>query len=245
MKREEFAQHEAEARDIIDRLTRLRNVSAPPDFLDQVMAKAEQMPLYRQGLFRRLRRWFFWPDTMIARLALATVFLLALGGAVPQYLTWIKQYVWVATTEQEEMWRKNAACSINLDVHNHRTVEVEGRQVEVLVCPSGDILVKVGPPDAEQYEYLYQWIALDALKKPVDKGVSHFGFLLQQAFAAAKRPHPTRAAQTVRVLCQKQLSNGFLKRRLQLADGQCQDEVIDPRTGKVVERKNAPCDSSC
>jgi hypothetical protein len=47
------------------------------------------------------------------------------------------------------------------------------------------------------------------------------------------------------VLCQKWLPNRLIKRRVQLADGRCVDEVVNPRTGRVTSRQDAPCDREC
>jgi hypothetical protein len=49
----------------------------------------------------------------------------------------------------------------------------------------------------------------------------------------------------VEVLCQRWLPNRFIKRRVQLASGNCFDEIINPRTGEVLQRQKAPCDRSC
>lgn len=247
MRREEFEREEENAHDLIEMLSNLsRHTSVPPDFLSSIMTRAEQTPVHRSGTWMHGIRWIRWPEMSFAKAAVVILFGITLLGAIPQYVTWLRTYSSVATSEQEELWQKNADCSLNLTAQNYRSIEVEGRQIEVLVCPSGDVLVKVGPPDSEQYEYLYRWIALDALKKSEATEEQFWGFLLQQAWATEKKLHLKRlAAETVRVLCQKRLSHGFIKRRLQYANGQCQDEVINTRNGKVVERKNAPCDISC
>jgi hypothetical protein len=73
-----------------------------------------------------------------------------------------------------------------------------------------------------------------------------FPWLLHAAHAEGEAPVAgKRAEPVVEVLCQRWLPNRFIKRRVQLADGNCFDEIINPRTGQVVQRQKAPCDRGC
>jgi len=54
-----------------------------------------------------------------------------------------------------------------------------------------------------------------------------------------------RVAQLVRITCRRELSNGNIMQRVRLADGQCRDEEVNPRTGKVVNSQPVPCNNSC
>ena len=69
-----------------------------------------------------------------------------------------------------------------------------------------------------------------------------FPWAVREAVAEESFQH---AEPMVEVLCQRWLPNRFIKRRIQLADGHCVDEVLDPRTGRVAQRQPAPCDRAC
>jgi hypothetical protein len=113
--------------------------------------------------------------------------------------------------------------------------------VVVWACPSGDVLVTLESPHEPSRER-YIWIEL-AQQQQASTSVLP---LVRQAWADDLRPAPPLLlAQTARVLCQTWLPNGQIKRRVQLANGQCQDEIINPRDGTVVKRHGAPCDASC
>jgi hypothetical protein len=54
-----------------------------------------------------------------------------------------------------------------------------------------------------------------------------------------------RVAQLAGITCRRQLPNGNIMQRVRLADGQCRDEEVNPRTGKVVNSQPVPCNNSC
>jgi hypothetical protein len=248
---EELKRQEDSARDILDALARLtRHTQAPPDFVATVMAQIEPSPPLSMRLRVWLRTWLQWPASSWARVATIALLFLAFCGAVPQYVAWLQAYLLDVPSEaiheaqlQERLWHKNFACATRLDHSSHNYASLAGDRVIVVVwaCPSGDVLVTLESPDEPSRER-YVWIEL-AHRHTAQDFLMPF---VRQAFAEDVRPGtPLVMAQTARVLCQKWLAKGLIKRRVQLANGQCQDEVINPRGGRVVERRGAPCDPSC
>ena len=250
MRHDEIAKQEAAAREIIQALARLSGeVRASPDFLAQVMAKADQLPVLHRSPRHWIARAAWWPSIPVLRWAVAAVLLLALAGAIPQYVTWINAYVWgVPSTAvheakvQDQLWKKNFACSTQLDdkARNYLALTDEHLNVVVWTCPSGDVLVtlqSLKEPSAQRYV----WIALDAFAHPEQQTA----LLVPEAFAADKAPRTDRrAAPVVRVLCQRWVPKHLIKRRVKFSDGRCQDEVINPRNGKMIEHKEAACENA-
>lgn len=251
MRHDEMAKQEAAAREIIQALARLSSdVRASPDFLAQVMAQADHMPIPR----RRLRHWIvsaaWWPGAPALRWAVAAVLLLALAGAIPQYAAWITAYVWdipaAAIHEartQHQLWKKNFACATQLDGNSNNYVALTNEHVNVVVwtCPSGDVLVTVQSlkePSAQRYV----WIGLDDAANPEQRAAA----LVPEVFAADKALRPDRrAVPVVRVLCQRWLPKHLIKRRVKFSDGRCQDEVINSRNGKMIQHEDAACEAAC
>jgi len=248
---DELSRQEEAAREAIRALSRLSSeVRVSPDFLAHVMARAEQLPEPRGGLWQRVRLAMTAPLSPAMRVVALVVFLLALAGAIPQYATWIKAYTWGVPSEavheakvQERLWRKNFACATQLDRSSSNYTVLTADSVDVVVwgCPSGDVLVTV-QSSQEPSRQRHVWIALDTLRDSEES----FSFLVQQAFAAEKSPRgKRRSAHVVRVLCQKWLPKRFIQRRVQFSDGRCRDEVINPRNGKVTRHKEAACEPTC
>lgn len=251
MTHDEFGRREEEARDIIDALGRLsREAQASPGFPARVLAQAEQFPVPR----RRFLSWFsavlLWPTTTGMRLAVAAVCVLAVIGAVPQYVTWIRAALLGVPSNtlpyaslQEKLWEKNFACATQLDQNSDNYAAITSEQVIVVAwaCPSGDVLVTVESPTEEHLERSV-WVALDIPERTT--GLLHE--FVRQAYAAdgplyARKP----ADPMIAVLCQKWLPNKLVKRRIRRANGKCVDEIINPRDGRVVQRQPAPCTRDC
>jgi hypothetical protein len=82
-------QHEAAAHELIAALGRLSHeVQAPPDFVARVLAQAAPRPTPPPGPLAWLGRLPWGVEV-----AVAAVVVLAVVGAVPQYLTWLHTYV--------------------------------------------------------------------------------------------------------------------------------------------------------
>jgi hypothetical protein len=248
---DELERQEQTARDLIEALAKMSHQTrASSGFVARVMARADTLAVPRPGALAWLTGGGGWLVAGGARLAVAALVVLALIGAVPQYITWIKALVMGVPADvlhearmQENLWEKNFACATQLDRHSSNYAAISGEHVIVVTwaCPSGDVLVTVESA-TDDVARRSVWIPLDARRQ----AVSLFDLAVHDAFAAAGAFQVSRrSVPMVTVLCQKWLPNRFIKRRVQLANGSCFDEVINPRTGRVVHRQEAPCDRAC
>jgi hypothetical protein len=244
---EELERQEAAVRDLIETLRQLSyHTQASPDFLSRVLAQAEALPTPRPGFRTWLTGALVWSTTMPARLAVAALLVLAVIGAVPQYITWFSAYLLGVPADgvyearaQERLWQKNFACATQLDHNSSNYALITGEHVVVVTwaCPSGDVLVTVESATDESFRRSI-WIPLKMRRRTAQ----HFPWTVREA--GAEQPFQ-QAAPMVEVLCQKWLPTHLIKRRIQLGNGHCVDEVLDPRTGRVVQRQPAPCERTC
>ena len=181
-----------------------------------------------EGKKRKWWQWLFAYPTIITGLI----------GAVPQYSTWVKAYVlnvpWGAVSEAEEqkaLWSKNFECSWKESAQAGTTSMTTSRdeRVTVTLCRSGDALVAFQPPGSEPR---FRWIGFDRFEKSAHAGPA--------AAFAAEVPRLLAQADPV-VICVIRDAKGQIVRRLQLPDGKCQEQVINPYTGAVVEVRAAAC----
>jgi hypothetical protein len=94
-----LARQEAANREVIAALGQLaRDVEAPPDFAARVLARADQQPTPRPARVSWLGRLPWAVDV-----AVAAVLVLAVVGAVPQYLTWFHTYVRGVPSAEDEL----------------------------------------------------------------------------------------------------------------------------------------------
>jgi hypothetical protein len=244
---DDLREDEEAIRDEIAALNRLSSdTQAPPDFLARVMAKADRL---KPGMVDLLANWWSgWSMSAALRVPAVAVLVLVLLGAVPQYIAWYQRYISGVPSEgtyagvQRSLWKANFGCSGSFDKESTAYDKIDLGHVygAIWPCPSGDLLVELAST-REPSKRQRIWIPGDPDKLSVSLSPS----LIATAFAAERTFYSDiRVAQSVRVLCQKELSNGFIKRRIQLADGRCQDEVINPDTGKVEKVSDAPCDCS-
>ncbi|HEY7652951.1 MAG TPA: hypothetical protein VIG07_09035 [Methylomirabilota bacterium] len=190
---------------------------------------------------RKKKKWWQW------LLAYPTIITGAVG-AVPQYTTWAKAVVlgvpWSAVSEAEEqkaLWTKNFECSWKEPVQTARTTLTTSRneRVTITLCPSGDALVALQPPGAEPR---FRWIGFDRFETGAPRAAimdSLPGGSVREA-AAAEGPWMLVQAEGV-VICVTRDAKGLVVRRLQLPNGQCQEQVVNPYTGKVVEVRPSAC----
>jgi hypothetical protein len=248
---DEFNSQEEANRDLVEALRRVSpDTPAAADFLQRVMARADHEPVPRRGMLAWVWQPPLWSMAMGMRLAGAVLIVLAVIGAVPQYIAWINAYVMGVPAEriyaartQERLWRKNFTCATQL-VHNSSNYAViTGEEVVVVTwaCPSGDVLVTVESA-SDHASRRSVWVPLE-VRQPLTylfPWWPHSAHAEQGEQRVAKRSEPM-----VEVLCQRWLPNRLIKRRVQLANGNCYDEVINPRTGEVLQRQKAPCDRGC
>lgn len=247
MKHDDLDRQEAQSQALIRTLAALsRDVKASSAFHMRVMARAEErMAGYGWPLWAQR-----WPSPVAARLVMAAALIVALIGAVPQYVTWIKAYRMGVPSEsmhearlQEALWEKNFMCATQLDRRSANYAAITGEDIVVVTwaCPSGDVLVTV--------ESAHDGVARRSVWIPLSvpqHTASALDVLVRQASAAVaarqtvKQPQPM-----ITVLCQKWLPNRLILRRIELANERCIDEILDPRTGRVLKRSGAPCERRC
>jgi hypothetical protein len=188
---------------------------------------------------RKKKKWWQW------LFAYPTIITSAIG-AVPQYTTWTKAVMlgvpWSAVGEAEEqkaLWTKNFECSWKEPSQTAKTTLTTSRneRVTVTLCPSGDALVAIQPPGAEPR---FRWIGFDRFDAGRTAMTDGPPALSVRAAAAAEGARMLVQAEGV-VICVTRDANGFVVRRLQLPDGRCQEQVVNPYTGKVVEVRPAAC----
>ncbi len=188
----------------------------------------------------RRKKWWQW------LLAYPTI-ITSVVGAVPQYTTWVKAYMlnvpWNAVSEAEEqkaLWAKNLQCAWKEPAQTAKTTMTTSRneRVTVTLCPSGDALVMIQPPAAEPR---FRWIAFDRFDRA--QRAAMLGGLAGLSVRKATATEGVRmlAQAEAVVICLTRDAKGFIIRRLQLPDGQCQEQVINPYTGTVVEVRPSPC----
>jgi hypothetical protein len=190
---------------------------------------------------KKKRKWWQW------LLAYPTIITSAVG-AVPQYTTWAKAYMlnvpWNAVSEAEEqkaLWTRNFECSWKEPAQTAKTSLTTSRneRVTIILCPSGDALVAIQPPGAEPR---FRWIGFDRFQGSEQQAVtmeSLPGFSVRHA--AAAEPPRIVAREEPLVICVTRDAKGLIVRRLQFPDGKCQEQVINPYTGAVVEVRASAC----
>jgi hypothetical protein len=193
---------------------------------------------------RKKRKWWQW------LLAYPTIITSAIG-AVPQYTTWAKAYMlnvpWNAVSEAEEqkaLWTKNVECSWKESVQTGKTSVTTDKdeRVTITLCPSGDALVTIQPAGAEPR---FRWISFDrfgSTQRTATRDGQPRRAVQEAAAAESTREGPWMMVQAnAVVICVTKDANGFIVRRLQLPDGKCQEQVINPYKGTVVEVRPSSC----
>jgi hypothetical protein len=190
---------------------------------------------------RKKKKWWQW------LFAYPTIITSAIG-AVPQYTTWTKAVMlgvpWSAVGEAEEqkaLWTKNFECSWKEPAQTAKTTMTTSRneRVTITLCPSGDALVAIQPPGAEPR---FRWIGFDRFETGAGRTAMTDGRLdlSVREVAAAEGSWMLVQAEGV-VICVTRDAKGLVVRRIQLPDGRCQEQVVNPYTGKVVEVRPSAC----
>ena len=132
--------------------------------------------------------------------------------------------------EQNRLWETNLPCARDQEIQPIRTA----RNIDVgaRVCPSGDVLLLIKRPTAEQATY--RWVSTKTFEQ--DAGLQ---FLRPAAAYAA--PREIVVAQIAQgVLNQRWLRPGMLKQRVRQGGG-CVDLVINTYTGSVQSQVPVAC----
>ena len=179
------------------------------------------------------RRWWQWV-LMYPAIAIAVF------AAVPQFYDWITAIrIGVPfgkvgdAQEQRSAWERNANCVRAVD---HITPNSETNYaIDLLSCPSGDILVALTPLQ-NPTQKVYRWIITKALFTQI----AHSSLTTTALAQDTTRTQPS-GPRAERVMDTKKQAGTVITRRLQLSDGTCVDETIDAYTGKRLTEKNATC----
>lgn len=252
MKHDEFSRHEDDARDLIEALGKLsRDTPASSDFSARVIAQADQLPTPRRGAFTWLLDLPLCPASPGWQVAAAALCLIVMIGAVSQYITWVQAGLMGVPSGllheaqlQQQLWQKNFECATHLTQQSANYAAIAGEHVTVVTwaCPSGDVLVTLESlTESEDVSRRSVWVPFDFSEKTAHL----FDGLVPQAFAARRPQFAQRSNPVTRVICQKRVQKKLVKRRVQRADGKCEDEWIQVTNGSVVKRQPAPCNPGC
>lgn len=178
------------------------------------------------------RKWWQWV-LMYPALAVALV------GAVPQFGQWLSALRMGASPgsnvadlkAQQEAWNRNAKCLA--EIKRVKPASQTAYAIDLLVCPSGDILLTLTPIQDASAQ-VSRWIMTREL-------LSLAVHTAQLPPDPAREPLRETAVHATRVVGVKQ-SRDLVVRRVQLSDNTCEDQTINPYTGRLVSAKRAPCD---
>jgi hypothetical protein len=140
-----------------------------------------------------------------------------------------------AAEREHNLWVKNVDCASSDDLPE--TSLADNTRVAALVCPSGDVLVKVKRAKGEPS---YRWIPLEEVKSRDGQLTAVIG--ISTAVAQEVTTPRIRVAQA----CQRWIdqAKGILLRRIR-EGGQCYDETVNTFTGQVIGRRPVQCDAAC
>lgn len=170
--------------------------------------------------------------------------IIAIAGAIPTVLGYYKSWqIGVPfdktqiALEQNRLWQRNYECSKNefRSVKNNHNIEVG-----TIICLSGDVLIKVQPPDEKP---VFWWVGLKTFESN-DQAAIDLWFIDRAQAEEMLAPIVVAQSNSV-VLCQKWLNNGRLLRRIEIQGQGCFDEIVNTYTGQVEKRDSAPCDGHC
>jgi hypothetical protein len=179
-------------------------------------------------------RWWQW-------ILMYPTLLLALIGAIPQYREWITALILglspfsnvKATQEQLEAWNYNSTCLRDRGIDHIKPISQTNYGIDLLSCPSGDILVTLTPVQNPDHP-VSRWVITKNLFDQTGWRSISTPALAQITRPEHDTPYPVRVVDT------KQQGTTIIK-RVQLSDNTCRDEMIDGLTGRQLSTTNAPC----
>lgn len=183
--------------------------------------------------YRSKRPWWQW-ILMYPTLAVAIV------GALPQYQQWVSALslgVPLGSNvrelqEQDEAWQANLDCLARIDHIKPQAETTYG--IDLLSCPSGDILVTVTPIHAPTKQ-VSRWIITRTLFGEKTK-VTWLSSAFAQSVVAPRGAIPEAES----VIDIRKQGNQVV-RRVKLSNGNCLDQTIDTFTGRHLQDQVAPC----
>jgi hypothetical protein len=206
----------------------------PKDVESQkVPAKPASQPPSREteGEKPKPDKWWKWV-LLYPTLAISVI------SAVPTYIEFVGSNLldvpfgeYREAKRENELWQENINCAAAPfdGLKNKHNVEVDA-----VVCQSGNVLVRVKPPDNKTK---YRWVPLET---PAQQRTA--ASLISTAHARSLRVVGEIAQGNFVVICQQWLGNGMIRRRIQDINGRrCFDEVVNTFNGQVVSTTAAPC----
>jgi hypothetical protein len=140
----------------------------------------------------------------------------------------------IGALDQLHSWERNSECLKDHDIDHLKPKSPTEYEIDLLPCPSGDVLVTLTPIQSPDHP-VNRWIITRSFF-----GQSAQGFFVTSAVAQnmtqPDRPRPN----PVRVIGTMQQGTTIIK-RTQLSDGTCIDHTIDGLTGRQLNQRNASC----
>jgi hypothetical protein len=133
--------------------------------------------------------------------------------------------------EQKRLWEINLDCTRAQEIQRIRTTRAT--EVGAQVCPSGDVLVQLRRPGAEQT--IYRWVSARTLEQEAS-------LLFHPATAYAASAGTAVAQLSQSVVNQRWIRDGILKQRVRQGGG-CVDLVINTYTGSVQSQVPVACNA--
>jgi hypothetical protein len=163
---------------------------------------------------------------------------IALITAVPQWLGAVQRLTGNPNAEEEQnkkLWSKNLECTGEpMDFF----INPENIKVAATICRSGDVFVRIFPPDNLGDFY---WVDIKSIL-----GKSSDSDSLSTASVSESVNVPTAlSAKSSYVMCQRFVDDRHLLRVVNVGGGSCWDETVDTYTGAVIERKESQCREAC
>jgi hypothetical protein len=131
--------------------------------------------------------------------------------------------------EQKRLWEANLACTRAQEIQRIGTTR--DTEVGAQACPSGDVLVQLRRPSADQT--IFRWVSARTLEQEAS-----LLFYSAAAYAAVGETVVAQLPQSV--VNQRWLREGMLKQRVRQSGG-CVDLVINTYTGSVHSQVPVSC----
>ena len=131
--------------------------------------------------------------------------------------------------EQKRLWEANLDCTRAQEIQRMRTTR--DTEVGAQVYPSGDVLVQIKRPSADQT--IFRWVIARTLEQEAS-------LLFRPAAAYASQVETVVAQVPQSVVSQRWIREGMLKQRVRQGGG-CVDLVINTYTGNVHSQVPVAC----
>jgi hypothetical protein len=161
-------------------------------------------------------------------------------GLIRQFYQWVTAFrIGVSPArvidaqDQDQAWGRDIPCLRDQDIQTVKTVAETNYTIELVACPSGDILLTLTPLQNPNHK-VTKWIITRNFFTEVA------GFAVIAPAMALDHTAVLAQATPVRVIDAVKQGTTVI-RRIQRSDNTCVDETIDAYTGRLLDQKNAPC----